>query len=244
MADQINSQFVTDDELTVFINKGYAKVYDKMIQAYGTNYSGVINPLLIPGVPNQAFYPLPDGVLYVDPNTMLPAPPFYKMLGVDLNLTGNLSDTANWYTIWPFNMGQRNRGSVVPRLNNVNRPVDYRYRIQANSLWLSPVPNGGEWARLWYQPSVVELALPGDMVVNLQPGWEELVEIYAAIMMKLKGEEDVTDMKGNFANALVDLKDAIGPRDVGAPFTIVDVYEAGSGLGDGYGDDAFQGGYW
>lgn len=241
LADMVNSQYVSPTEWTDYVNRGYSKVYDKMIQAYGTNYYGNTVPLLIPMVQDQEFYPMPDGTLYSG------APAFYKLYGVDYNLTGDLTNPTNWYTIWPFNFGERNRGSAVPRLNNINRPVDVKYRLQANSLWITPTPQNGMFARIWYAPSMILLVAGSDQVQNLQPGWEELIVIYAAIEAKVKAQEDCSDLKLQFMGALADLKDAAVVRDVGAPFTIVDVYANGSGYCGDDGDWAGMyggGGFW
>lgn len=184
-------------------------------------------------VTGQDMYPLPDGTLYSG------APAFYKGLGVDYNVNGNVNNPELFFTIWPFNMGQRNRGSIVPRLANINRPVDIKYRFQGNSLWITPSPLGGSVARIWYAPPLTPLVAQSDQVVGLMPGWEELIEIYAAIMCKIKAEEDASDLKQTYAQALKDLEDAAQIRDLGGPFTIVDVYDGGSSLGDGFGDDGW-----
>lgn len=34
LADQVNGLFVSVNEMTDYVNRGYSKVYDKMVQAY------------------------------------------------------------------------------------------------------------------------------------------------------------------------------------------------------------------
>ncbi len=232
------SLFVSDAELTHYINVAWGKTYDLMLLCYGENYQAAL-PLQIPTT-GASFYDLPDGSNY----SAIPA--FYKLLGVDMCLQGlDPQSPYNFYTLYPFNFAERNRGAIVPYLNNISRPVDYRYRLQGNRLWITPVPITGSTLQLWYAPTLTPLASDSDAVTNLQPGWEELIELDAAIKMLIKSQQDTTQLEAMKQEAAGRLKLAATNRDAAAPGTVVDVYGPGSGFGGMGGTDGglFGGGF-
>ena len=230
LADMTQSQFVSDAELTDLVNTAWGKTYDLMITSYGENYFGATSPQTIAA----------DGV-----NVMFDLPSdFYKLLGVDALLGGDPANTFNWFTIYPFNFQERNRGAIVPYLNNISRPVDLRYRIHANKLWITPLPNAGFYFRVWYAPSLVPMVSDSDTVTNLQPGWEELIEIDAAIKMLIKSEQDTTALMNLKNETVARLQASVAQRDAGNPATVVDVYGPGSASGMGpYDGGIYGGGY-
>ena len=220
LADQVNSDFVTEAELTGYINKSWAKVYDLMVTTYGENYY----------VNGSEFTFTTDGV-----NEMFDLPTgFYKSLGVDLCLSGNSpSNPNNWLTLWPFTFAARNRSSISPAAGSVVAPTDYRYRIHGDQLWLNPVVMSGCTVRLWYVPTLTPLVNASDQTSFLQPGWDELITVDTAIKMVAKSEQDTTDLKTLKAETIARLSAAASNRDAGAPAQVVDVYGPGTGGGDG-----------
>jgi hypothetical protein len=230
LADMTDSEFVSDAELNDYINVAWAKTYDLMITSYGENYFGLTTPQTIAA----------DGV-----NTMFDlATDFYKLLGVDALLSGDPANTFNWFTIYPFNFGERNRGAIVPYLNNISRPVDLRYRLQGNKLWITPLPNAGFYFRVWYAPTLTPLVSDSDTVTNLQPGWEELIELDAAVKCLIKSEQDISSLASMRSETVTRLMAAVAQRDVAAPATVVDVYGPGSASGMGpYDGGIYGGGY-
>lgn len=94
-ADIVNSQFVSDDELTSYINQSYFELYDLIVSRYGDNYY-VQTPYQFTTNGTDAQFPLPTD--------------FYKLLGVDLSLT-NQSNT--FVTLKPFEFAERNNGAWI-----------------------------------------------------------------------------------------------------------------------------------
>lgn len=78
--------FVTEPELISYINQSYYELYDLLVQKYGDDY--FVAPALQFQTDGQAFlYPLPDGTNYSG------VPAFYKILGLDLNLSPSQNDS-------------------------------------------------------------------------------------------------------------------------------------------------------
>lgn len=154
-SDMVNSNFVTDAELAAYISNSYKELYDLLVTAYGEDYH-VAEPTFFT-TNNQTFrYPLPDGVLQFqdsDGNDYTAAP-FYKLLGLDFQLTPN--NPQAYVTLKTFAFSERNRFSV-PNFVNFWGFTNLRYRIQGNFLYLTPLPAGGQVLRMWYVPRPANL---------------------------------------------------------------------------------------
>lgn len=119
-------------------------------------------------------------------------PDFYKLLGVDLNASGR------WITLHPFPFAERNRNGAS-----------------------SSVPAGGQQLQLWYIPEPTNLVNDADTIDGIS-GWEEYVEIDAAIKAAGKEESDVSlllSQKTSMYNRLTAMAEA---RDAGMPMTVAD----------------------
>ena len=73
-ADMVNSGFISDSELTAYVNLSYLELYDLLVTKYGNEY----------------FVQLPHHITTdgINENFALP-PDFYKLLGVDLWLSNS-----------------------------------------------------------------------------------------------------------------------------------------------------------
>lgn len=148
-ADMIGSEFVSESELSDYINQSLFALYDLLVTTYGEDYF----------VDDVQVTADEKGV------TDLPAN-FYKLRGVDI-----LIDGVRAITLQPFNFAERNRASI-----NLSGPLytQIRYRLRANKLWLTPPPTTSQALRIWYVPRMkplldpvlvtVSALLPGDTV--------------------------------------------------------------------------------
>ena len=125
-ADQENSQFVTDEELRQYINRGYAELYDLLV-TNATSEDYFLKSSTVTLVSGTQTYDLPAD--------------FYKLRGVDLNMG---SDT---FPLRRYNFPQRDVGS------RYSVPYRYRYHIQGSSLRLTPSPSTNDTLTVWYIPS-------------------------------------------------------------------------------------------
>lgn len=155
-ADQLNSSFLDVSEWNRNIQGSYKELYDLLVAAYGTDYSVAV-PILFSVTGVQQLYPLPNGTLTftsgIDGSTIT-APAFYKLLGVDLQLSqGN---PGSYVTIRQFNFADRNR-YAVPNFQSFYGVTNLRYRLNGDKIWFTPIPAAGQVIQLWYIPTPTDI---------------------------------------------------------------------------------------
>jgi hypothetical protein len=216
-ADMVNSTFVSDDELTSYINQSLYELYDLLIQKYGNDYF-VANPytFVTDGVSDS--YTLPKN--------------FYKLLGVDLSLSNS---PDSFVTIKPFNFAERNR-YAAPNFQSFYGITNLRYRLRGSKIWFTPIAEANQTMRIWYIPSMTVLADDSDVTDGVS-GWTEYVIVDAAIKCMQKEESDVSVLALQKAALIQRIEAAAENRDAGFPKTISDVsfsqYEWPYGSGSG-----------
>lgn len=198
-ADQVNSNFVTDEELTSYINQSYFELYDLLVQKYGDDYFVSSATIATDGV-NDKF--------------SLPAD-FLKLLGLDLSLS-----TDAKVTIKPFTLNDRNRYSI-PNFQSFYGVTNLRYRLHGNQLWLTPKPAAGQTLTVIYVPRLTTLTNPADVMEGLS-GWTEYVILDCIIKCKLKEESDASTELAMKAAMIKRIEDAAEDRDAGNPTTVSD----------------------
>jgi hypothetical protein len=241
-ADMVNSQFVTDAELTSYINQSYFELYDVLIQKYGDNYY-VADPAVFATDGQSMQFPLPDGTSTSFTNgrtnaANYQAPAVYKLLGVDLELA---NQSQSFVTIRPFNFSDRNR-YAVPNFQSFYGVTNLRYRLNGSYLWLTPIPAAGQNIQIWYAPRLTQLSADSDTVDGIS-GWTEYIIVDAAIKCLAKEESDCSVFIQQKL-AIVQRIEAAGEnRDAANPATVADGQYSDlwwpTGSGNGYGSGAF-----
>lgn len=219
-ADMTASQFVTDAELNGWINSSNAELYDLLVTKFGNDYF----------VETHSFTTL-DGVERYD----LPAG-FYKLLGVDLQLTPGLGDDG-YITLRPFTFAERNRYATANAQTWMG-VTNLRYRLNGSKIWFTPTPQQAQGIRLWYVPRVAPLVNDSDVVDGVS-GWTEYIVVDVAIKALQKEESDVSVFLAQKAALIQRIEAAAENRDAGNPATVADVqfssgawpYNAGFGGG-------------
>jgi hypothetical protein len=203
-ADQINSNFVTDDELGSLVNRSYYTLYDLLTTLYGNDYF-VSGPFSIASDGVSSSYPLP--------------PDFYKLLGVDLVLGG-----SNNLTLKPFNFSERNKYS-----NFVSHLYGHhlRYRLSGNNLIFSPKPEGGKNFNLWYIAQPVDLVADTDTLTGVLSQFCDYIIVDSAIKMLVKQESDTSQLAAEKAEIMQRIQIAGQDRDAGMPSTVSDTSRYG-----------------
>jgi hypothetical protein len=212
-ADQVNSTFISDSELTSYIQQSAYELYDLLIQKYGDGYFASSATLTTDGV-NETFA-LDGG--------------FYKMLGVDLQTNGAPN---GWLTLRPFNMAERNR-NWRPNAAPIVGFTSLRYRILGDKLWLTPLPASGQTIRYWHVPRLTEFTGDSATLDGIS-GWTEYVIVDAAIKCMVKEESDPSAFFAQKAALMKRIEEAAGNRDEGAPPTVSDVNGPDSASGYGW----------
>lgn len=209
-ADAENSDFVTDAELTTYVNASIGELNDLLVQSYGSNYFTTEFPVFNT-VAGQANYALPTD--------------FYKMEGVDAKINGN-----KFREIKRFNFNERNRFEDGTIFSFLFLPR-FRYRILGDIIRFSPIPDAGTPIKLWYIPLSVKLVADGDTLNDLN-AYSEYVIVDAAIKIMQKEESDVTTLLIQKDALKERIESASQNRDAGEPESVSDI-TAGSDFGEG-----------
>jgi hypothetical protein len=211
-ADIVGSQFVSDSELTSYINQSYFELYDLLVQEYGDNYYVAPAVTFTTDGTSQS-YALPNGTNYSA------APALYKLLGVDLQLSpGN---TGSYVTLKQFNFSERNR-FAIPNTSNFYGVTNLRYHIMGDNLMFQPLASAGQVIQLWYIPRMTQLSGASDTVEGVS-GWTEYIIVDAAIKCMQKEESDVSVLMAQKQALIKRIEAAAENRDAGMPATVADV---------------------
>jgi hypothetical protein len=203
-ANMENSQFVTDSELTTYINASIAELQDLLISTYGTQYF-TINATFST-VAQQKDYSL-DTV----------APNMYKLEGVDAKI-----NSSDFFTLRPFNFNERNRNDSFSSWGLLTGPT-IRYRLVGSNLSFSPAPDGAYQIKVWYVPFAPKLAADSD-TLNDYNQYSEYVIVDAAIKMMQKEESDVQVLAMQKAALIKRIVEMAQNRDAGQPESVSDIY--------------------
>lgn len=169
LADQVNSQFISDAEINTWLNVGLSDLHDLLITSFEDYFENTAN---FTTVSQQEEYPLADNL--------------YKLL--EMNLVwpgGGNNNTLARYTIPRFMNRERNYFWNIP----VAVPfVNFVYRlVNAKTIRLAPLPTQGYYILYRYAPQYAVLVADGDLVNPSVPqGWEEYAVLDAASRCLIK----------------------------------------------------------
>lgn len=231
-ADRANSNFVTLPEWNEFINQAMFELYDLLITSYEDYYTASPAQFIANG--QQYLFPLPDGLqTFLDPNNQpYVAPPFYKLLGVDLGL--NNANNA-WVTVDKFMFMDRNKFVYPNTSSTIYGVFNLQYRIMGSNLEFIPTPSGGTVLRIWYVPRLVQLLKDTDITTQGISGWTQYVIIRAAKYALDKEESDTSKLDAELLFLKTRIEESAINRDAGRPDRISDVRSNMFGNGQGGG---------
>lgn len=192
-----NSQFVSDSELTRYINQSAAELYDLVVSVY-EDYD----------LQSLSFsYTSDDGYT-------LPAD-FYKLRGVDFQ------QGSDWLVVDPFSFVDRNK--ATSRLYRSYYPSK-QYRLVGNKIKFIPLGTTGTF-RLWYIPSFTKLVVAGDAISlsSSIEGWDEYIICDAAIKCMQKEESDPSILMAQKQALIMRIKNMAANRDADRPQVVTDV---------------------
>lgn len=217
-ADRVNSNFVTDPELNAFISLANYELYDLLIDTY-QNYN-VATPVQFPTNGTQYLFPLPDGFIPFTnriTNTVFVAPPFYRLLGMDLSL-----NTANnaYVTMGKFPFTERNDYVYPNAAGTIYGVYNMRYQLVGSNLMIIPTPTANQILSIWYIPRLPELMQNTDMTTLGISGWLDYVITRSAKYCLDKEESDTTKLETEIAYLKGRIEESAIDRDAGIPNTI------------------------
>jgi len=195
-ADMEGSQFVTDSELTNYVNASAAELYDLLVSRFEDYY-------------------IDDTVLTVanGADTLTLPTDFYKLKGVDWAV-----GDGTYETVRSFQFVQRNE-TFDPGLGTLPR---MRYRVLGSTLKFSPIEYAAGTYRLWYIPRFTALVDDTDTFDGIN-GWTEYVVVDCAIKMLNKEESDSRAFVEQKQKLLDRIEAMAVGRDSGEPQTIIDM---------------------
>ncbi len=235
-ADRVNSNFVTDPEWNSYINQAMFELYDILVTDYEDYFIAPIPAqFTVDGTAIQ--YPLPNGLLTFQSGLpgggTFTAPPFYKLMGVDLALN---NATNGYVTINKFNFVNRNQFVYPNTASTIYGVFNLQYRIMGDNLQFIPAPSAGQNIRLWYIPRLQELLLDTDITTSGISGWIEYVIVRAAYLALTKEESDTAPLVLQLQALNDRITAAAANRDAGRPDTISDSRaQSSNGYGNGMG---------
>jgi len=239
-ADRVNSSFFSTAELNAFARLAMYELYDILVTAYEDYFASASAFITTNGT--TANYPLPDGATNYLGGTYggtsgTPAPAFYKLAGVDLNVNTS-TVTPSRVTLLRYDFIKRNEYVYPNSTSTIYGVYNMRYRIMGNNLNIIPTPAGSQNLILWYTPKLPALLKDTDCTTIGVSGWLRYVIVRMAKYMLDK--EEGTDTT-NLAQELLFLKERIeqasSNRDAGIADTIsetrIDPTFGGTGWGGG-----------
>jgi hypothetical protein len=196
-ANMENSTFVSDAELTRYINYSIKELFDILVSKNGNEYYAESSQFTL--VNGTEAYSLP-----VD---------FYKVLWAELK-----GDDGYWYKMRRFEQQEKNYG---------RSPVNYfipdiRYRLRKDKIVFTPDNLiGGRVIRLWYVPQQADLVADGDTFDGIN-GFDEYIVVRSAIKCLVKEEQDVSALMAELDFIRQRIETMGENRDQGAPSRVYD----------------------
>lgn len=231
-ADLNNTQFITNDELTSYINYSLGELNGLIINSFGGDYFASAFTGSVPAGNILLSGSFPEDT--------------YKILGVDLVIGGfpqNFGPNnipANRITLSPFNFNERNRAYSLNLQGYATQfATNYRYNIKGNSLMLQPPAAGQVDLLFWYVPTSPQFAfgtgVSGSLDLtqefptnsNLQ-NWLEYVIVDTCLKCKEKEETDASLFVRQKALLTARINNEAQNRDQGSPARVSDVYSQGA----------------
>lgn len=217
-ADRVNSNFVELPEWNYFINQAAFELYDLLTTVFEDYY--VAQPAYFTTNGTTYQFPLPDGVLSFTnaAGQSYVAPPFYKLLGVDLGLN---NAPNGFVTVKKFNFINRNQYVFPNTSSTIYGVFNLQYRLLGDTIEFIPVPSASQPIRIWYIPRMPVLLQDTDILDGVS-GWTQYVIIRAAKYALDKEESDTSKLDEELIFLKGRIEESGMNRDVGQPDTISD----------------------
>ena len=198
--DMENTDFISDSELTTYINESYAELYDMMIATF-EDYFTIETNITVSGGTGRLTLPSD----------------FYKLRGLDKALGG-----GNHATVYKFTFNDRNVTESNPFRLTSAFGLRTEYRIVKGELLLVPASPANGVYRLWYMPQITFLSASTD-TVDVPNGFDEYVVIDAAIKCLTKEESSTEVLERAKVLMTQRIESMASNRDADQPESVTDV---------------------
>lgn len=200
--------FVSDAELTSYINNSLAELDDILITEYEDYRVNTFQAYLPPDASNN--------IISVPSN-------FYKLRGVDFSK----DDQPNrWYTLYPFQLTERNRNNNT--LNNMIAPwgnMRLSYHLSDAGIIIEPAQSCGGKYQIWFVPKFLQLVEDTDtLTIQMDTqAWIEYVAVDCCIKVFNKQNMDPSGFMAEKAALKQRIVSAAKNRDAAAPKRVANV---------------------
>lgn len=199
--DTENSEFVSDAELTSYVNSSLAELHDLLIASYCDDY--IMNEHVFSST-TELQYDLPSD--------------FYKLRGVDVQRGPN----GQWATVKRFNFNRRNEQQNAYAWNLLGLPY-LEYRLVGSKIRFNRTPDAALNFRIFYYPKLDKLIDDADVYDDVN-GFAEYVVVDTAIKILQKEESDVSVLMAQKEALRQRIITMAANRDANESATITDVY--------------------
>jgi hypothetical protein len=208
-ADMESSRFISDSELTGYINAAYSELYDLLVGQFEDYYT----------IYTQVTVPTGNSTISLPTD-------FYKLRGIDYQN----SAPGDWVSVTRFAFPERNaRGRVASRLYfGVKRLA---YSVVGGQIRLLPEDDASGVYRIWYIPRFDPLVSDGSTVSNVLD-FEDYIVVDAAIRCLVKEESDPSALMMQKEALKARINAMASQRDASGTGRIADVQTASGYLED------------
>lgn len=245
-ADRVGSQFVINTEWNAFIRLAMYELYDILMTSYEDYFAS--NYVYIQTNGTTANYPLPDGAtnylgLSYTGTIGTPAPAFYKLAGVDLNLNTS-TITPSRVSLLRFDFIKRNQYVYPNSTSTIYGVYNMRYRLMGNNINIIPTPAGNQTLLMWYSPRLPALLRDTDLTTIGTSGWLRYVIVRAAKYALDKEEgTDTSSLDNEILFLKQRIEQAASNRDAGQADTISETRQDAIYGGTGFAGGSSNGGW-
>ena len=209
-----NNEFVTDPELTSYINNSLGELDDTLVTRYEDYKITTILSTLVDGY-NQI--PLP--------------PDFLKLRAIDFS-TGTPTNNNRWFTINQYQMPERNRYNNAAQ--NILSPwgkVALSARVMGQTIFIEPQDQAGGVYQIWYTPKFTPLVNTTDALPFYMDsqGWSEFAVVGTCVKIMNKMNLDPQGFMAEKAEQKERVISAAKNRDSSGPKRIANVRNGGNG---------------
>lgn len=177
-ADLQGSQFITDTEITSYLNSSLAELYGLIIDSFENYYVTSLQFTLQAG----------------DDGYVLPAD-FFKELRIDRSYSGSPAvQNYDWIRLQRINIKDEANYNSTP-LRSLYYPRIFGYVLYGTKIKIVPRSEIAGTYQLLYYPSYIDLVNRTDVATQIGPvgqHWEEFAIIDTCIKCLLKEETDVS----------------------------------------------------
>lgn len=209
------SQFVTDAEVTAYLNWGLSALDDLMVTLYEDYKISEIQETITSSIDGYNSFNLPAD--------------FLKARAMDRQFGGGV-----WHTMQRVGLPARNRGNGAFSILVAQQARNYR--VQGTQVIVEPWQQAAGTYKLTYIPRFVPLANPSDTLpdyMDLQ-SWCQFAVIDAVIKILTKQDMDASQWQSQKSDLFQRITTAASVRDAGPPMSAED-WNGGSDRGGGYG---------